>query len=322
MKNVLARKSLLLVTVAALVLLSATASLSQQTPAQVNAEHVALLQSVADWTHEVIDRFQGRGKTVSGDLTRELLAIEGQLSRFERIAKQPTGDQTFSRLDVEDLADRLAKVWLGVRASVLAEDLPAAPAPAPAPASAAAAAPTVAPVSPTTVPRGTNISVELTTWLSSKSAKVGDRFSVLVASPVYSGGQVAIPNGAVLEGLVTAADAAGRASDSGNLHLFIDRLRGPQGQIADMRGLVVGLASGADIQGQGVSAGKTAAGAVVGGLLGGLLEGKKGALVGLAVGAGGTLLAEKGKDVDLPQGSVLRVEVQDAFSFTWAWLSP
>ena len=134
MKNVLTRNPRLVVIVGALVLLSATPSLSQQTPAQVNADHVALLQSVADWTHEVIDRFQGRGKTVSGELTRELLAIEGQLSRFERIAKQPTDGQTINRLDVEDLGDRLAKVWLGVRASVLAEDLPAAPAPAPAPA--------------------------------------------------------------------------------------------------------------------------------------------------------------------------------------------
>ena len=304
--------------VAALVLLGVSASVAQQSPAQENAEHVALLQSLADWTHDVVDRLQGRGKTVSGELTRELLAIEGQLARFDRIIRQPAEGMSVSRLDVEDLADRLANVWLGVRASAKAAE--AAPAPPPAPAAAPAPAAVPAPAATITVPRGTNITVELTTWLSSKSAKVGDRFSVLVAAPVYSGGQVAIPSGAVMEGLVTASDAAGRASDAGNLHLFIDRLRGPQGQIADFRGLVIGLASGAEIEGKGVSAGKTAAGAAVGGLLGGLLEGKKGALIGIGVGAGGTLLAEKGKDVDLPQGSQLRVEIQDAFSFAWAWL--
>ncbi len=310
MNNASSRHALTFVAATALLLLSATASFAQVSP-QVNAAHVALLQAQSDWTNDIVSRLQSRGQVVSADLIRELQAIDGQLARFDRIARQQVEGQSLAAPQIEALGDRLAQVWLGVRASVQASDYAAVPASAPMPAVAAA--------SMTTVPSGTNVTVELTTWLSSKTAAVGDRFSVLVASPVYSGGGVAIPNGTVMEGLVTARDAAGRASDAGNLHLFIDRLRGPQGEIVDVRGLVVGLDSGDDIKGKGVSAGKTAAGAAIGGLLGGLIDGKKGALVGLGVGAGGTLLAEKGKDVDLPQGSLLRVEIQDAFTFAWAW---
>ena len=45
----------------------------------------------------------------------------------------------------------------------------------------------------------------------------------------------------------------------------------------------------------------------VGAILGGILGGFKGALAGILVGGGGTIAATEGKQVDLPQGTVLRV---------------
>jgi hypothetical protein len=294
-----------LLTAAVLLLVSGTVS-SAQTPAEVNATHVAQLHAMVDWAHELVDRLQGRGKTVPGDLTRELQAVEGQLVRLDRVTRQNEGAK-IGRLEVEDLADRLARVWLEVRTLVETSE--------------SSGTPVVSGAAASSVPGGTDITVELITALSSKSATIGDRFSALVASPILSGGRVVIPAGALMEGLVTASDPAGRISDAGNMHLFVDRLRGPQGQLADVRGLVVGLASGGDIKGQGASAGKTATGAVIGGVLGGLLDGKKGALIGIAIGAGGALLAERGKDVELPQGTLLQVEIQEAFNVSWVWPS-
>ncbi len=42
-------------------------------------------------------------------------------------------------------------------------------------------------------------------------------------------------------------------------------------------------------------------------MIGGLLDGKKGALIGAVVGAGGMLAATKGENVELPEGTVIRL---------------
>jgi len=52
-----------------------------------------------------------------------------------------------------------------------------------------------------------------------------------------------------------------------------------------------------------------AAGAGVGAIIGGILGGFKGALAGILIGGGGTIAATEGKEVELPQGSVLRVRM-------------
>jgi hypothetical protein len=63
------------------------------------------------------------------------------------------------------------------------------------------------------------------------------------------------------------------------------------------------------IQGEGIKGElpRTGVGAGVGAVLGGLLGGVKGAVVGAVIGAGGTVAATEGKEVELPQGTVLRV---------------
>jgi outer membrane lipoprotein SlyB len=50
---------------------------------------------------------------------------------------------------------------------------------------------------------------------------------------------------------------------------------------------------------------KAGLGAVLGGVLGSVLGGRKGTLVGIIVGAGGAVVASKGEDIDLPEGSTL-----------------
>ena len=46
-------------------------------------------------------------------------------------------------------------------------------------------------------------------------------------------------------------------------------------------------------------------GAIIGGILGGF----KGALAGVLIGGGGTIAATEGKEVELPQGSILRLRL-------------
>ena len=54
---------------------------------------------------------------------------------------------------------------------------------------------------------------------------------------------------------------------------------------------------------------RAGAGAGVGAIIGGILGGVKGAVLGVLIGGGGTIAATEGKEVDLPQGTVLRVRV-------------
>ncbi len=311
--------SLLAPALALLVLAPPAVSFAQPRPTFATAEQLAALKTQALWVDEIASRMEQRGKSIADADARELRLINAELARFDRVAKASgeSGKTGVLRQDADELADRLAQLWLNVRVAraALAEAAPA-PSPAPAPTPAPAPAP---PEILQIVPQGTNITVQLGTWLSSKNAVVGDRFSVYLAEPILVAGQVAVPAGAVFEGLVTAVDRAGRVSDGGKLSLLIDRLRGDAGQIADARGWVVGTGAGKDLKGKSVDLGSTAAGAAVGGIIGGLLGGKEGALIGIGVGAGGALLADKGKEVDLPQGTFLRVELQAPVNITWAW---
>ncbi|HEX5106859.1 MAG TPA: hypothetical protein VFV95_00370, partial [Vicinamibacterales bacterium] len=71
-------------------------------------------------------------------------------------------------------------------------------------------------------------------------------------------------------------------------------------------GTVTQAIEGSGIRGEVPRAG---AGAAVGGILGGIFGGAKGAVLGVLIGGGGTLAATEGKEVDLPQGTVLRVRI-------------
>ena len=50
-------------------------------------------------------------------------------------------------------------------------------------------------------------------------------------------------------------------------------------------------------------------GAILGAVLGGVVDGKKGAIIGAVVGAGGGVLATKGEEVELPQGTLITLRL-------------
>ena len=76
------------------------------------------------------------------------------------------------------------------------------------------------------------------------------------------------------------------------------------GQPYAIRGTVTQAIEGEGIKGE---AARIGTGAGVGAIIGGILGGVKGALAGILIGGGGTIAATEGKEVQLPQGSVLRV---------------
>ena len=106
-----------------------------------------------------------------------------------------------------------------------------------------------------------------------------------------------------MRGVVTAVEPATRTNRTARMTVSFDQVT-VNGRAYPMRGTVTPGHRRGRNQGRD---GRVGAGAGVGAILGGILGGFKGALAGILIGGGGTIAATEGKEVDLPQGSVLRV---------------
>ena len=159
------------------------------------------------------------------------------------------------------------------------------------------------------IPSGTEIDVRLQTPLNSGTAQVEDYFeATTVVDMVANDGRVLVPAGSVMRGVVTTVEPATRTNRTARLAVNFDRLT-VNGRTYEMRGTVTEAIEGSGIKGEAVRIG---AGAGVGAIIGGILGGGKGALAGILIGGGGTIAATEGKEVELEQGSVLRVRFDSA----------
>ena len=161
-------------------------------------------------------------------------------------------------------------------------------------------------VSANEVPVGTEFDVRLQTPLSSATSQVEDRFEATTLVDLKdANGRIVVPAGSVLRGVVSSVNKAGRLDRKGSLQVAFDRIT-IKGRAYPMRATVTQAIESEGIKGEkekiGIGAG---AGAIIGGILGGV----KGALAGILIGAGGTIAATEGKDVELPAGTVLRVRL-------------
>ena len=83
----------------------------------------------------------------------------------------------------------------------------------------------------------------------------------------------------------------------------------PNGTRAEIRSTVVRV----EETHTGTSTTKRGAlGAILGGVLGGIIQGRSGAVVGAILGAGGAVVATKGQNVELPEGTHLSLRLDQA----------
>jgi hypothetical protein len=155
------------------------------------------------------------------------------------------------------------------------------------------------------VPVGTELDVRLQTSLTSDTAQVEDRFEATTMVDVLDGDRVLIPAGSALRGVVSSVTKAGRLERQGKLTLAFDQIT-VKGRSYPFRATVTQALESEGIRGETTRIG---AGAGVGAIIGGILGGIKGAITGILIGAGGTIAATEGKDVELPVGTVLRVRL-------------
>lgn len=158
------------------------------------------------------------------------------------------------------------------------------------------------------IPSGSEVDVRLVTALSSETAQMEDRVEATTLVDLLNGGDMIVPAGSTLTGWVTSVNKAGRIDRKGSVTVEFNRVR-INGRTYDTRAYVTQALESEGIKGD---AGKIGAGAGVGAIIGGILGGVKGAIAGILIGGGGVIAATEGQDVNLPEGTVLRVRFDTA----------
>jgi len=177
------------------------------------------------------------------------------------------------------------------------------------PAKAAAARPAPKPPEPVILPEGSILVAKLETSLSSASSKEGDAILARLAEDVKVGDKVVLKEGTELRGRVVSAVPSGRVKGRARLAFDFDRIVvGGRERAAALRAVDITAESS-----KGKDAKIIGGGAGAGLIIGAIVDGKKGAAIGTAVGAAagtGAVLATRGKEVQLPAGTTLRLKVE------------
>jgi TolA-binding protein len=156
------------------------------------------------------------------------------------------------------------------------------------------------------IPANTELDVRLSNILNSGTAQVEDRFEATTAADLIIDGRTLVPAGSVMRGVVSSVQPAGRLKRKAEMTVTFDQLT-INGRSYPVRGTVTQAIEGEGVKGDLPKAG---VGAGVGAIIGGILGGFKGAMAGVLIGGGGTIAATEGKEVELPQGTVLRVRIE------------
>src|SRR6266849_2543769 len=160
-----------------------------------------------------------------------------------------------------------------------------------------------------TVPAGKVLTVRLADEVGSKISQPGQSFGGTLARPVDVKGEVAIPAGARLEGVVVDAKPLGRFAGGALLQLKLQSIR-VNGQQLPVETATLTQT----LKGKGKRTGAmVGGGAGLGALIGGLAGGGKGAAIGAVAGAGagtaGTAFTGN-KEIVLPAESALSFELE------------
>ena len=176
----------------------------------------------------------------------------------------------------------------------------------------AAAAPAVPAFDEVTLPKGTVLSLELDTPVSSETSKVEDQVRAHLSSTVVVDGATALPVGSTVDGVVTAAQRAGKVKGRAHVAFKFDRLiRAEDPEHYRIDTVAVSRTAAAT---KGKDALKVGGGGLGGAIVGGIIGGKKGAAIGTAVGAGAggaVVMSTRGDEVRLAKGSALTIRLAE-----------
>ncbi len=236
---------------------------------------------------------------------------------------------------------RFRTLLLSLGLALMPQQMPAQNAAAPAPAAPPAEAQAPAKSAPApassrwTVPANTAIPLELKNTLSSRTAYVGQAIYCETIYPITVGNRIVIPVGSYVKGAVTQVIRPGRVKGKAQIGLRFESITLPEGTTRRMRATLSGFAGNgnqgfhrdeAKIEGESSKkadaatvAQTTVTGAEIGTIAGVANRSVgKGLGIGSAAGALGGLiwvLATRGKDILLPPGTSLELQLSAPLSF-------
>ena len=162
---------------------------------------------------------------------------------------------------------------------------------------------------------GMEFQVEVQEDLSSRDSRVGDVFRTVLATDVVGEqGQVVVPAGSVVLGTVVEARPLRKVGGQAALGLVLDRLLLSSGEEIEIEATFVELGRNKKRDKRKI-AGAVAAGAILGRIFG---DGEAAIVGGIIGGAAGTaaVMKAKGRDVEIPAGTVVTVELQEVVTST------
>ena len=274
-------------------------------PAQAGSVTQADIQRLQDGVYQAgsdVSQLRSRDAARANQLQTELDELREEVIYLKVKLRK---ENTLSRAEYADVRDRIEALRTRARGDAAGGYS--------APAGTAPAA-TAGPTSPTLpaaqgsaaggeVPAGTELDVRLLNSLNSGTAQVEDRFEGATLVDLNLGGRTVVPSGSILRGVVSAVQPATRTNRTARMTVTFDQIT-IDGRTYPIRATVTQALQGEGIKGE---AGRVGVGAGVGAILGGILGGFKGALAGILIGGGGTIAATEGREIELPQGTVLRV---------------
>jgi hypothetical protein len=173
------------------------------------------------------------------------------------------------------------------------------------------------------IPQGSHVLLRLVNSVTTRTAKDGDFVYMRTATPIISAGQVVVPEGSYVQGVITHSRPSGRVAGKAELAVRLETLTLASGKVVQINphlGSVDAEGTDQKVDGenriqQGGSKGADAARVATlsgsGAAIGGLTDRSwAGAGIGAGAGAGvglATVLLTRGRDVTLRQGSTVDV---------------
>ena len=173
------------------------------------------------------------------------------------------------------------------------------------------------------IPAGTHVLLKLVNSVTTRTAKVGDYIYMQTASPITAGGQIVVPEGTYVQGVVSQTRKSGRVKGRAELAVRIEKMTLDSGKVVQVSPHLASVdaentGQKVNHEGQVEQAGEKAkdAGTIAkvggaGAALGGLSDRSwSGAGIGAGAGAGvGTaiVLLTRGRDVTLSRGATFDV---------------
>lgn len=257
----------------------------------------------------------------SPDTAGKVAEAEQRAAEAEAAAKQAQDELAAARQAEAEAELAAREAELAAREAELAAKEEAAKKPVAKPAArpatvasatpAPAATPAPTPPKAIAVPAGTKLSVSLTTPVSSKTNRRGDRIEGTVVSDVVIDGKVAIPTGATVSGTVTERVSGSKEIGSTPMiGVSFDTLA-PDADRA------VAISSSFVQTGKseaGKDTAKIVGGGAAGAVIGHQVDKDKGAVIGGILGAvaGGAAAKNTGNEVELPAGTVISLTLDNA----------